>query len=222
MALDRLRPRVRGGTRPLHLAARRVGRPWICRSGFRVPSERQGDRRRANLDEADIANQRADVRFVTDWLVGGTSPLAGRIDSSAVAVAGHSDGAETALAAATTPAAAGEPRYRAAIVLGAQPVPAAAGRKPPDPGRPGRHRHDQPSLLRRGDLPVGRAPEVFAGHARRRAPGAARRRERLAGRPRSRHRSVPRRLPGRRRTAGRHRFSGRPLFGPERERWLSI
>lgn len=85
----------------------------------------------ANLDEADIDNQPADVRFITDWLVGQHSPLAGQIDSSRVAVAGHSDGAETALAAATAPTPVGEPHYRAVIVFGGQPVPGDAGRNPP-------------------------------------------------------------------------------------------
>jgi predicted dienelactone hydrolase len=85
----------------------------------------------ANLDEEDINNQPADVRFVTDWLVSPHSPVAGWIDSGRVAVTGHSDGAETALAAATIPPPPGEPRYRAVIVVGAQPVSGAAGRNPP-------------------------------------------------------------------------------------------
>ena len=85
----------------------------------------------ANLDEADINNQPADVRFVTDRLLSQHSPVAGSIDSSRVAVAGHSDGAETALAASIVPAPPGGPRYRAVIVVGVQPVPGAAGRNPP-------------------------------------------------------------------------------------------
>lgn len=85
----------------------------------------------ANLDEADINNQPADVRFVTDQLVSPADPVSSRIDSARVAVAGHSDGAETALAAATDPVPAGEPSYRAVLVLSGQPVPGAAGRNPP-------------------------------------------------------------------------------------------
>ena len=85
----------------------------------------------ANLDEADIDNQPADVRFVTDQLVSQNSPVSGRIDPSRIAVAGHSDGAETALAAGTSPAPSGEPPYRAVLVLSGQPVPGAAGRNPP-------------------------------------------------------------------------------------------
>lgn len=83
------------------------------------------------LDEDDINNQPADVRFVTDELVSPSSPVAQRIDPGRVAVAGHSDGAETALAAATDPVPSGEPAYRAVIVMSGQPVDGAAGRNPP-------------------------------------------------------------------------------------------
>jgi fermentation-respiration switch protein FrsA (DUF1100 family) len=76
----------------------------------------------ANLDEADIDSQPADVRFVTDFLVSSGSPLAARIDSTRVAVAGHSDGGETALAAAVAPVPAGEPPYRAVIAMSVQPL----------------------------------------------------------------------------------------------------
>jgi acetyl esterase/lipase len=84
-----------------------------------------------NLDESDLQNQPADVRFVTDQLLSPSSPLAARIDPARVAVAGHSDGAETALAASTDPVPAGEPPYRAVMVLSGQPVPGAADHNPP-------------------------------------------------------------------------------------------
>ena len=84
-----------------------------------------------NLDESDINNQPADVRFVTDELVTAASPVRARIDRARVAVAGHSDGAETALAASTDPVPAGGPAYRAVLVLSGQPVPGAPGRNPP-------------------------------------------------------------------------------------------
>lgn len=90
-----------------------------------------GDVAGPNLDEGDIDHQPADVRFVTDQLVAAASPVSRRIDPSRVAVAGHSDGAETALAASTAPAPPGEPAYRAVIVLSGQPVPGAAGHNPP-------------------------------------------------------------------------------------------
>jgi pimeloyl-ACP methyl ester carboxylesterase len=84
-----------------------------------------------NLDEADINSQPADVRFVTDRIVSPSSPLTARIDVHRVSVAGHSDGAETALAASTDPVPAGEPPYRAVMVLSGQPVNGSAGRNPP-------------------------------------------------------------------------------------------
>lgn len=84
----------------------------------------------ANLDEGDIQNEPGDLRFVTDFLAAHpVLPVA--VDPSRVGVAGHSDGAEAALAAATTPAPAGAPRYRAVIVMSGQAVPGAAGRNPP-------------------------------------------------------------------------------------------
>lgn len=85
----------------------------------------------AALDEGDIQNQPADVRFVTDQLVSPSSPVAARIDTTRVAVAGHSDGAETALAASAAAVPTGEPAYRAVIIMSGQPVPGTAGRTPP-------------------------------------------------------------------------------------------
>ncbi len=77
----------------------------------------------SNLDENDISNQPADLRFVTDGLVAPDSPLAGQVDPARVAVAGHSDGGESALAASVAPAPAGEPRYRGLIAMSVQPLP---------------------------------------------------------------------------------------------------
>ncbi|MDQ2754790.1 MAG: hypothetical protein M3R71_04490 [Actinomycetota bacterium] len=77
----------------------------------------------ANLDESDIDNQPADVRFVIDQLVAPASSVASRIDPGAVAVAGHSDGAETALAASLDPAPSGEPVVRAVIAMSVSPLP---------------------------------------------------------------------------------------------------
>ena len=84
-----------------------------------------------HLDEADIVNQPADVRFVTDALVGPDSPVAARIDPDRVAVAGHSDGGETALAASVVVPPPGEPRYRAAITMSVQPLPEGPTANPP-------------------------------------------------------------------------------------------
>jgi dienelactone hydrolase len=76
----------------------------------------------ANLDESDIDQQPADVRFVTDWMVSVADPLARRIDPAEVAVAGHSDGGETALAAAEAAVPPGEPRFRAVVAMSVQPL----------------------------------------------------------------------------------------------------
>jgi alpha-beta hydrolase superfamily lysophospholipase len=77
----------------------------------------------SNLDESDIDNEPGDIRFVTDALVAPASPLAAKIDPHRVAVAGHSDGAEAALAASLAPAPAAQPRYRAVIAMSVRPLP---------------------------------------------------------------------------------------------------
>ena len=74
--------------------------------------------------ETDLVNQPADMRFVIDQLLGesagGSGPLAGLIDPHEIAVAGQSDGGDTALALAY------DPRFRdrrigaAAILSGAE------------------------------------------------------------------------------------------------------
>jgi pimeloyl-ACP methyl ester carboxylesterase len=78
-----------------------------------------------NLDESDLDHQAADVRFVADWLVGPSSPLAAGIDRGRVAIAGHSDGGETVLAAAETLPPSGQPDFRAVIAMSAQVIPGA-------------------------------------------------------------------------------------------------
>jgi dienelactone hydrolase len=55
-------------------------------------------------DESDLINQPTDMRFVISRVLqasgAGAGPLAGLVDPTRIAVAGHSDGGETALAAA--------------------------------------------------------------------------------------------------------------------------
>jgi pimeloyl-ACP methyl ester carboxylesterase len=80
----------------------------------------------AALDENDIDNQPADVRFVLDALVAPGSALRSRIDVTRVAVAGHSDGAETALAASVAPTPAGQPRIDAVLAMSVSPLPGVA------------------------------------------------------------------------------------------------
>ena len=78
-------------------------------------------------DEADLVNQPADMRFVIARLVSASNahegPLHGLIDESRIAVAGHSDGAETALLAAYDPAHR-DARIRAALLLSGAQMPA--------------------------------------------------------------------------------------------------
>ena len=75
----------------------------------------------AALDEADIENQPADVRFVVASLTSGGS-LSDRIDGTRIALAGHSDGAETALATGVERGLA----VRAIIALAVSPLPSGA------------------------------------------------------------------------------------------------
>ena len=77
----------------------------------------------AALDVGDLANQPAEVGFVVRALTAPTAPVAPKIDAGRVAVAGHSDGAETALAAA-----AAAPSFRAVIAMSGGPV--GSGRNP--------------------------------------------------------------------------------------------
>jgi pimeloyl-ACP methyl ester carboxylesterase len=73
-----------------------------------------------DLDEADLVNQPADVRFVITKLLirsaATSSALSGMIDPAEIAVAGHSDGGDTAQAVAYG-ACCLDPRVRAAIVM---------------------------------------------------------------------------------------------------------
>jgi dienelactone hydrolase len=71
-------------------------------------------------DEADVVNQPADVSLVITSLlaldVTGAAPFEALIDPSRIAVAGHSDGAETALAAADSRRLR-DSRVKAAVIM---------------------------------------------------------------------------------------------------------
>ncbi len=71
-------------------------------------------------DEADIVNQPADISYVITCLLAASAAdhgiLAKLIDPHEIAVAGHSDGAETALATAYDPSYH-DPRVDAAVIL---------------------------------------------------------------------------------------------------------
>ena len=71
-------------------------------------------------DEADVVNQPADISFVISNLLAldadSSSPLHALIDAGRIAVAGHSDGAETALAVADARRLR-DPRVRAGVIM---------------------------------------------------------------------------------------------------------
>jgi hypothetical protein len=92
-----------------------------------------------NLDENDTEQQPADMRFVIDELVAPGSPLAGRIDRSRVGVAGHSDGADTALAVSIKPTPLGEPVIRSSITMSVSAINGVA------------HMTNPPLLVTQGD-----------------------------------------------------------------------
>ncbi len=77
-------------------------------------------------NEADLANQPADLRLVISRIVAAsgaaTNPLQGMIDPLRIAVAGHSDGGETALAVAYDPRFR-DRRIRAAMILSGAQIP---------------------------------------------------------------------------------------------------
>ncbi|MGN6372313.1 MAG: alpha/beta hydrolase family protein [Solirubrobacteraceae bacterium] len=77
-------------------------------------------------NESDLVNEPADMRFVISRMLSlsaGSGPFAGLIDPSHIAVAGHSDGGDTALAVAYDPRFR-DARVRAAIVLSGAEIPA--------------------------------------------------------------------------------------------------
>ncbi|HEX6762905.1 MAG TPA: hypothetical protein VF094_08905 [Gaiellaceae bacterium] len=76
--------------------------------------------------ESDLVNEPGDLRYVISRLTASSSPVRRLVDPSKIAVAGQSDGAEAALAAAY------DPRYRdrridAAIILSGAPFPGFTG-----------------------------------------------------------------------------------------------
>ncbi len=80
-------------------------------------------------NESDLVNQPADMRLVITRLLAldarPGSLLQGRIDARRIAIAGHSDGAETALAVAYD-SRYRDPRVRAAVILSGAAMPGMA------------------------------------------------------------------------------------------------
>ena len=89
-------------------------------------------------DESDLTNQPADMRFVISSLLAASSastgPLSGLIDPGSIAVAGQSDGGDTALAVAYD-SRFRDPRVRAAVILSGAEIP-ATGSFTFEPGSP--------------------------------------------------------------------------------------
>lgn len=109
-----------------------------------------------DLDEGDLPQQAGDVRFVIDQLLGApgsSSALANRIDGSRIGVAGHSDGADTALDVGYFPGRV-DARVRAVVAM------APDAMKPPG-GTTG----SAPLLLEHGDhdtiVPFANSTTVF-------------------------------------------------------------
>lgn len=74
-------------------------------------------------DESDLVNQPADLSLViTRMLAPGAGPLSGLVDPARIAVAGHSDGGETALAVAYDRRFV-DTRVRAALILAGAEIP---------------------------------------------------------------------------------------------------
>jgi predicted dienelactone hydrolase len=77
-------------------------------------------------DESDLSNQPGDMRFVISEMLAmsqaQSGPLTGLIDQSEIAVTGHSDGGDTALAVAYDRAYR-DPRVSAAIILSGAEMP---------------------------------------------------------------------------------------------------
>lgn len=90
-------------------------------------------------DESDLINQPADMRFVISRLLAaskaGSGPLAGLVDPNEIAVAGQSDGGDTALAVAYDREFR-DPRVSAAVILSGAEIPSAGGFTFPPGGPP--------------------------------------------------------------------------------------
>lgn len=104
--------------------------------------------------ESDLVNEPRDIRVVIDRLLAG--PLASDIDPSKIAVAGHSDGAEAALAAAY------DERFRDRRIGAAIIMSGAAF-----PGMPPFPRNGPPLLALQGTLDPLNSPATTAAYFRR-------------------------------------------------------
>jgi fermentation-respiration switch protein FrsA (DUF1100 family) len=94
------------------------------------PLEAQG----GPLDENDLSNEPGDISAVIGAVLGQTSgPLAGHVDGTRIAVTGHSDGAEAALAAGFLAAPIGDGRIGPVVSMSAQGILGGPARDPRHP-----------------------------------------------------------------------------------------
>jgi dienelactone hydrolase len=111
-------------------------------------------------DERDLTNQPRDMSFVISRLTGSGSPLHGLVDPRQIAVAGQSDGAETALSAAYDRRFL-DRRIDAAVILSGAAIPGIAV---PAPGSP-------PLLAVQGTAdPINRPEDTTAYYSLMRRP----------------------------------------------------
>lgn len=118
----------------------RLLQAWV-RAGFVVASPLfplGNEHAAGGPDESDIVNQPGDISFVISELLAASAspanPLHGLIDAAHIAVAGQSDGGETAFAAAYLPPYR-DSRIDAAVILSGARLPGSAYRFPA-PGVP--------------------------------------------------------------------------------------
>ncbi len=90
-------------------------------------------------NESDLINQPADMSFVISQMLAAsrasTGLLAGLVNPSQIAVSGHSDGGDTALAVAYN-ATFRDPRVKAAVILSGAEIPGVGGFTFPPGGPP--------------------------------------------------------------------------------------
>jgi predicted alpha/beta-hydrolase family hydrolase len=133
-----------------------------ARSGFVVAAitfPLTNPRAIGGLDEADVENQPADVRFVITQVLrasrSGSGVLRRLVDPARIAVAGHSDGAQTTVLVADG-ACCRDPRISASIVMAGAELPPGHYFAPP--GRP--------TIVMQGTAdsinPTSRAIQVYA------------------------------------------------------------
>jgi dienelactone hydrolase len=128
----------------------------------------------AALDEGDLTNEPADVAFVMAALLRPADPVASRIAADQVAVTGHSDGAEVALAVAQE----GLSAVKAAIIMSGQPVTPKQSPNPPLLVIQGNQDTINPPSLSQAVYDTATPPRYFltligAGHLPPYVPGTA-------------------------------------------------